>query len=212
MSNQLETIFQTMEKSKHTQIEAIMQETQNTIEQIYRDAAEQVEQAEKQYGTDRITQLLRDFRRQLIQRQKMWYSKFNKIRMALVNDVYDAVHQKIQELPQNPEYKEILQALIRESAEYVEADNRIHGRAADESLFKELELPKTSNLVLDLKDPGILIELPERDLLIENTLESRLRQHPELVIEIATILFERMEAEPWEVPQVMATLMRESME
>ena len=144
MSNQLETIFQTIEKSKHVKIEAIMQETQDTIEQIYRDAADQVEQAEEQYGIDRITHLLSDFRRQLAQRQKAWYTKYNAKRVAIVNDVFDAVRQKIQELQQNPEYKEVLQALIRENTKYINMDNRIHGRAVDESLFEELELPKSS--------------------------------------------------------------------
>jgi len=212
MSKQLETIFQTMEKSKQVKIEAIMQETQDTIEQIYRDAAKQVEQAEEQFRIDRITQLLSDFRRQLAQRKKAWYTRYNEKRVALVNDVFGAVRQKIQELQQTPEYKEVLQALIRESTEYFETNHRIHGRAADENIFKELELPKNSKLVLDMEDSGIRIDLPERGLSIENTLESRLKQQSELTIEVATILFEKREAEPWEVPQVMATLMRESME
>lgn len=213
MSKQLETIFKALEKRKQVKIEAIMQETQNTVEQIYRDAADLAERDGKQHYEARINRIIENFKRQLAQRRQIWYKKYNEKRFTLVNEVINAISKRIQELDQHPNYKKIFQALIMENIKYLKTNYRIHIKPGDEELLKDLDLPGTYKVIPDLEETGIRLELPARGITIENTLESRLRhQKLELAVEIATILFKRMEVDPWEIPQVMDMLMRESTE
>lgn len=213
MSKQLETIFKALEKSKQVKIEVIMQETQNMVEQIYRDAADKAERDGKKQYEARFNRIIENFKRQLAQRRRMWYKKYNEKRFALVNAVFKTISQRIQELDQNPNYKKILQALIAENNKYLNTNYRIHVKSSDKELLNDLELPGTYEVIPDLEETGIRLELPARGITIENTLESRLRQQElELAVEIAAILFKRMEADPWVIPQVMDMLMRESTE
>lgn len=213
MSKQLETIFKALEKSKQVKIEAIMQETQNIVEQIYRDAADKAERDGKKQYEARINRIIENFKRQLAQRRRIWYKKYNEKRFALVNAVFNTISQRIQELDQHPNYKKIFQALIAENNKYLNTNYRIHVKPSDKEQLNDLELPGTYEVIPDLEETGIRLELPTRGITIENTLESRLRQQElELAVEIAAILFKRMEADPWVIPQVMDMLMRESTE
>lgn len=213
MSNQLETIFKALEKRKQMEIEAIMQESKDMVEQIYRDAADRAERDGKQHYEARINRMIENFKRQLMQRRQIWYKKYNEKRFTLVNAVITAISQRIQELNQHPNYKRIFQALITENKKYLQTHYRIHVKPSDEELLNDLSLPGSYEVFTDLEETGVRLELPDRGITIENTLESRLRHHQlELAVEIAAILFERMEVDPWEIPQVMDMLMRESME
>jgi vacuolar-type H+-ATPase subunit E/Vma4 len=213
MSELRETIFKTLERNKEAQIAAILAEAKNTVDQLYQASATRAEQTSKKHEDEQIKQLFVDFKRQLAQRRKEWYRQYNAKRLTLVNAVLKSVYQKIQEVPHHSDYKQLLQTLINENAHYLDTTYRLHGRAVDETLLNDLDLPGKYELILDLEAIGIRIELPEKGLTIEDTLESRLKQQEsQLAVAIAAILFERMEADPWEIPQVMAILMREYME
>lgn len=213
MSKQLEQIFKALEKSKQVKIEAIMQETQNTVEQIYRDSTDKAERDGKKQYEARINHMIENFKRQLAKRRQIWYKKYNEKRFTLVNAIHNEISQRIQELDQHPNYKKIFQALLVENIKYLNTDYRIHVKPNDEKLLNDLELPGTYEVIPDLEETGIRLELPARGVTIENTLESRLKQQElEITVDIAAILFKRMEADPWEIPQVMDMLMRESTE
>ncbi len=157
--------------------------------------------------------MIENFKRQLAKRRQIWYKKYNEKRFTLVNTVLNEISQRIQELDQHPNYKKIFQALLVENIKYLNTDYRIHVKPNDEKLLNDLELPGTYEVIPDLEETGIRLELPARGVTIENTLESRLKQQElEITVDIAAILFKRMEDDPWEIPQVMDMLMRESTE
>jgi vacuolar-type H+-ATPase subunit E/Vma4 len=120
---------------------------------------------------------------------------------ALVDEVFERVVAKLQELVKTEGYHEYLPRLIEEAAQKMDSKNLIvHLNAADKAWLTQDKLSQLSEkLRVNLriaKEPehclgGCRIQTPKGDVTYDNTLESRLEQRrPELRMKAAKIMFE----------------------
>ncbi len=211
MNNSSDGILESMDMMLAHLKEIIIDEGKKQASQIHEEAYFRLEELKSKnlYQRKKESALI-EVRKKVRQRTNQWTTSFNSTRERLIKNSLEEVFKTLKGIKGTKIYPELIKALYYELESELEDHPIIIHVTRDSGKFLP-SIPPNCQVKEDLTEIGVLLEFIEHSIVIENTLESRLRLiQPEIELLINNELFSGMEEPPWKESQILDILMRES--
>lgn len=143
----------------------------------------------------------------LVKKNTQWKVKINQEKRKFLDELFNEACTQFKNNVTDKELFQYTVELFKEIKPLIDDDFFVQiSKGIDIEDFKE-KCKINSVVRADLEEIGVLVVLKNRNITIENTFHSRLKQtRQDLEIKVANILWEELNENPWTVNEIMTEL------